>query len=290
MRWSGAGRGVHYGMAMLAGLALAGCSQLPPVAERMQTATALAAAGRLVALAPASAPLPLQGFARLDCPGQALHVYIEGDGLAWLSVSTPSPDPTPVNPVALRLAAQDAACNVLYLGRPGQYGAGVDARYWLGARFAAEVVDSYVAALQGQSVARAAPVLRLTGYSGGGAVAALLAARLQAQGRRVELVTVAGNLDTDTWARRRKLTPLRASLNPVAVAPALVSVPQLHLTGHRDRQVPGWVLEAFLAQLPNRDCVRVQSVDADHAGPWLDAWRAALAEPVSCNPSLQPPR
>lgn len=271
----------------LAGLALllAGCHGLPAGPERTAAAGRLAEEGRLAPFQAAPAPLPLRGFARLACPGQAIHVYIEGDGLAWISVSIPSPDPTPLNPVALRLAAQDSACNVLYLGRPGQYGDTlVDARYWLGARFAPEVIDSYVAVLRTQP----APMLRLTGYSGGGAVAALVAARLREAGRPVELVTVAGNLDPATWARRRKLSPLAASLNPVEVAPALADVPQLHLTGSRDRQVPGWVLEAFLARLPGRDCVRVVTVDADHGGPWAEALGAAPAP--ACSPSRQSPR
>lgn len=272
-------------------LLLAGCHTLPTPGQRTAAALALAEAGGLSPFQPDAAPLPLRGMARLGCVGQPLHVYIEGDGLAWIDSRTPSPDPTPVNPVALQLAVRDAACNVVYLGRPGQYGgSGVAARYWLGARFSPEVVDSYVAALRGVADARQAPALRLVGYSGGGAVAALVAARLQAEGRAVALVTVAGNLDPGTWARRRKLTPLADSLNPVDVAPVLADVPQLHLSGRRDRQVPGWVLEAYLQRLPRQDCVRVVLVDADHAGPWEEALAGAPTPPRSCSPSLQTPR
>lgn len=276
-RWTG-------GLAGLA-LALVGCHGLPAGPERTAAAGRLAEEGRLAPFEAAPAPLPLRGFARLGCPGQAIHVYIEGDGLAWISVSIPSSDPTPLNPVGLRLAVQDRACNVLYLGRPGQYGgAAVDARYWLGARFAPEVIDSYVAVLRAQP----ASLLRLTGYSGGGAVAALVAARLHTAGRPVELVTVAGNLDTATWTQRRKLSPMTASLNPADAAAALADVPQVHLAGRRDRQVPSWVLDAFLARLPGRDCVQVVMVDADHAGPWSEAVSRAPAP--SCSPSRQSPR
>lgn len=271
----------------LAGLALllAACHTLPSGPERTAAAARLAREGQLAPFLPAPAPLPLRGFARLGCPGEGIHVYIEGDGLAWISVSLPSPDPTPVNPVALRLAARDAACNVLYLGRPGQYGdAALEARYWLGARFAPEVIDTYVAVLRTLQ----APTLRLTGYSGGGAVAALVAARLHAAGEPVELVTVAGNLDIATWTQRRKLSPMTASLNPADVAPALIDVPQVHLAGNGDRQVPPWVLEAFLARLPGRDCVQVVMVEAGHAGPWEDAFGQAPAP--ACSPSRQSPR
>ncbi|HEX4869799.1 MAG TPA: hypothetical protein VFV15_03625 [Moraxellaceae bacterium] len=269
-------------------LALAGCSRLPGVETRMASAATLAASGGLAPFAAGTATLPLRGFARLGCDGEPLHVYIEGDGLAWLSISMPSPDPTPVNPVALQLAARDPGCNVLYLGRPGQYaGGGVDARYWLGGRFAPEVVAAYEAVVRQVAAGRHASALRLTGYSGGGAVAALLAARLHAAGLPVELVTVAGNLDTDTWTRRRKLSPLRDSLNPATEAPVLASVPQLHLTGRDDSQVPGWVLDAYLARLPDRGCVRVVEVAAGHAGPWPDAWAAAVAQPPACTATRQ---
>lgn len=269
-------------------LILSGCisRQLPDVEVRVSTAAQLAAGAGLAPFATGAAPLPLHGFARLGCSGKALHVYIEGDGLAWLSITMPSPDPTPVNPVALQLATRDAGCNVLYLGRPGQYAGGtVASRYWLDARFAPEVVDAYVAAVHRVAAAQGAELLRLTGYSGGGAMAALVAARLHGEGLPVELVTVAGNLDTEAWTRRRRLSPLKGSLNPATMAPALAAVPQVHLVGHDDSQVPAWVLEAYLARLPSRDCVRVFEVAAGHAGPWLEAWNAALAQPPACSPS-----
>lgn len=278
--------GRQWGVLVLVGL-LAGCRHLPAPQERLASALVLARSGGLSAFVPAS-PLPLAGFARLGCAGQALHVYIEGDGLAWLGPGLPSPDPTPLDPVALRLAAADAACNVVYLGRPGQYGAGtVPPRYWQGARFAPEVVAGYVSALTALAGNAPGARLRLVGFSGGGAVAALAAARLHAAGHAVELVTVAGNLDPVAWARGRRLTPLAGSLNPADETAVLQEVPQLHLTGRDDRQVPPWVLDAYVARLPTQRCLRVVTVAAGHAGPWTAALAQALAEPPACLPSRQ---
>lgn len=263
---------------------LAGCAtSLSPV-ERTLAAQRLAAAGGLVAYAVPPSPLPLQGFVRLGCRGESLHVYIEGDGLAWLTPTLPSPDPTPRNPVALRLAVRDAACNVAYLGRPGHYlGGGVAQRYWTSARFAPEVLDTYVVAIDALLSRQQSPALRLTGYSGGGAIAALVAARFAARGQSVELVTIAGNLDTEEWTRRRKLSPLQGSLNPADEAGRLVAVPQLHLSGRQDRQVPPWVLAAYLSRLPGLACVRTLELDLGHGGPWEDAWVAALQRPPACH-------
>ena len=55
--------------------------------------------------------------------GGRLHVYLEGDGQAFVSQGGyASSDPTPRNPLALRLAIQDNSANaVVYLARPCQY-------------------------------------------------------------------------------------------------------------------------------------------------------------------------
>lgn len=277
-------RGCLAQVVLLAMALLAGCATPNSPVERTLAAQRLAAAGGLAAYAVPPSPLPLQGFVRLGCRGEPLHVYIEGDGLAWLTPTLPAPDPTPVNPVALRIAVRDAACNVVYLGRPGHYlGGGVAQRYWTSARFAPEVVDTYVGAIGDLLSRQQAPVLRLTGYSGGGAIAALVAARFAATGKSVELVTIAGNLDTEEWTRRRKLSPLRGSLNPAAEAGQLASVPQIHLSGRQDRQVPPWVLAAYLSRLPGLACVRTLEFDLGHGGPWEAAWSAALQPPPSCH-------
>lgn len=283
---SGISACLRRGAAALLLASLAGCHSVPAVPERLAAAEARAAAAGLHPRLLAPAPLPLQAFARLGCAGQDLSVYIEGDGYAWVSASRPSSNPTPVNPVALLLAAADPACNVVYLGRPGQYHAdGVDPRYWLDARFAPEVVDSYVAALGRLREESGAPRLHLAGFSGGGAVAALVAARLAREGRvPVTLRTVAGNLDTAAWVKRLRLTPLSGSLNPADEAALLAGVPQLHFAGGRDRQVPPQVLEAYLARLPSRDCVQVVNLaEAAHAGPWEAAWTEALRSLPSCH-------
>lgn len=265
---------------------LAGCHAIPSPAERLAAASALAAGAGFAPYRPAAAMvLPLRGFARLACPGEELHAYVEGDGLAWVTATQPSADPTPLAPVALQLAALDPACNVLYLGRPGQYGAEAAPRYWLEARFAPEVVDSTTAAVREAMARQRSPRVRVAGFSGGGAVAALVAARLAREGSDVALVTVGGNLDPDTWTQRRRLSPLRGSLNPVAESATLARVPQLHLVGRDDRQVPRWVLDAYLAALGDSDCVAVTEVAAGHAGPWAAAWTAALAAPPACGPA-----
>lgn len=267
-------------------LLLSGCTSAPGSTARDAGAAEIAAAAGLVPFV-TNGTLPLQGYARAPSPGAALVVYIEGDGRAWIDRYTPSSDPTPVNPVALRLAALDPAPNVVYLGRPGQYlHAAVARKYWLDARFAPEVVDAYVEVIRARAAALAAPAIHLVGYSGGGAVAVLVAARLHRDAPALPLTlrTIAGNLDIATWARTKKLTPLDASLNPAEVAGSLIDVPQLHLVGLQDRQVPRAVLDAYLAHMATRRCVQIRPVETGHPGPWEDAWRTALDVPLACAP------
>ena len=85
--------------------------------------------------------------------GDVLRVYIEGDGHAWQSRTRPSADPTPHNPVGLRLALADPSpAPLLYLARPCQYARGevlrhCATRYWTSARLSEEVISSLDAAV-----------------------------------------------------------------------------------------------------------------------------------------------
>jgi hypothetical protein len=269
-------------------LLVSACTTVPDVATRMSSAEHLAASAAMLPMTSATA-LPLKGFVRLDRRGADLTVYIEGDGYAWISSTIPSPNPTPVKPVALELAVMDTAPNVAYLGRPGQYSlsAGAEPRYWLSARFSAEVIDAYVSVIGELAVASEAPVIHLVGYSGGAAIAALVASRISQGGKegvtpRLTLRTVAGVLDTEDWTQSLRLSPLEGSLNPAQQALVLQEIPQLHLVGSRDRQVPASVLDSFLKHMSSQHCVHVVMVSAGHAGPWGAVWKQLLGQTPAC--------
>lgn len=126
-------------------------------------------------------------------PQQPLVVYIEGDGAAWPSRYHPPPDPTPQTPIAWQLAARDNAAKRAYLARPCQYLTAAQRRrcsrqYWTRKRFAVEVIQQYHHLLDQLKQQTASSRLILTGYSGGGVIATLLAAQRQDVD---QLVTVA---------------------------------------------------------------------------------------------------
>lgn len=205
-----------------------------------------------------------------------LTVYIEGDGLAWLDRHTPSFAPTPVDPVALRMAMADEGGAAVYLARPCQYVQGpafkgCHQRYWGSHRMALEVVAAMDRAVGLLAADAGASELVLVGYSGGAGIAALLAAR---RNDVVALVTVAGVLDIETWAQQLRVSPLEGSLNPRDVSVRLAYLRQWHFIGLEDRVVPPAVLQRFVgAGAPFAHPPVVQRVPAfDHQCCWAKAW------------------
>jgi pimeloyl-ACP methyl ester carboxylesterase len=217
-------------------------------------------------------------YSRLGNPAATIHVYVEGDGRAFLSRSRPSPDPTPRNPLALELALLDPAPSVLYIARPCQFLdanalASCQPRYWTTARYSEAVVEATDAVID-RVRQGANGRIGLIGHSGGGAIAALLAAR------RTDvdwLITVAGNLDHATWTRHHRVTPLTESLNPVDYAAALRPIRQLHLAGGEDTVVPAAIIESYLARLGNPETAKLGIYpDYGHDCCWQEIWPALV--------------
>lgn len=228
-------------------------------------------------------------YARIQSPGGGpLHVYIEGDGLAWKGKNRLSGDPTPIYLMTLRLAALDPSLNIVYLARPGQYLTGdgqgrVDASYWSSRRFSEEVIASENAAIDYWAREAGTTQIHLIGYSGGGAVAVLVAAR---RTDIASLRTIAGNLDPELVNRTHRVSPLTGSLNPIDAASAIASIPQLHLIGVEDHVVPAGAAESFRAASGSSACIQIRPVDGvGHHNGWTERWLELLALPVHCRHS-----
>lgn len=251
-----------------------------------ETAAALAAAGHLEpTLFPGSA-LPLAGFIRSG-PGRDLTVYIEGDGRAYADRRTPADDPTPADPLGLALAGCDPAPNLLVLARPGQYLsphalAACDPAWWTLGRYAPEVVAAVGAALDAAKARTGTSRLHLRGYSGGAALAVLVAA-----GRDdvADIVTLAGNLDTAAWTALHGVTPLRLSKNPADAAPAVAHIPQTHYVGSRDVVTPPRLCQGYAARMPAGSPVRCVVIDgAGHHDGLVRAWAGIVREAGGLSP------
>lgn len=266
---------------LLAALA-GGCAGVAGSAARRDLAAAIAASGALTPVVLETGPVcpaPLVAYGR-NGPGGTLAVYLEGDGQAYRDRSRPSDDPTPADPVGLRLAARDPGGKVLYLARPGQYLAsevlaGLDPALWTTQRYAPRTVACLSAALDAAKAVYGADGLRLIGYSGGGALAVLLAAE---RTDVVELVTVAANLDLAAWAGLHGLSLPPQWHNPADVAPAVAHLPQTHISGSNDANTPPWLCRRFLSRLGDASRARCLVLDgADHHHGLAEAWPGVAA-------------
>lgn len=230
-------------------------------------------------------PFVLKSWLRLRSPGQTLRVYIEGDGFAWNSHGEPSRNPTPKNPLALKLAVVDPFPNVAYLARPCQYipleeAGSCDEKYWSDARFSEEVVQSASQALDQLKALVGCERLQIVGYSGGAALALLVAARRQ----DIENIrTVAGALNPDAVNAFHGFGPLKGSWNPAAQAAQFKNIPQRHFVGEKDETVPPFIAQEFVRQIGPSACAEVTLVGrASHGKGWVEQWEELAAEPLPC--------
>lgn len=266
------------------GVFLAGCTVFPAQDERAH-AEDIAGRGGLSRMLIEAPPFLLTAYVRLQRPGAPLAVYIEGDGAAWLSRTRLSPDPTPAQPIALELAARDPGANVLYLARPCQYtprhlDPACRAEYWSGKRYAEEVVAATDAAISRTRQRIQAPALHLVGYSGGAALAALVAAR---RTDVASLGSVAGNLDPTLLNQMHGVSALNGSLDPTAHARALARIPQRHWVGQADQVVPLAIAQAWARHSGPTGCIDIVTQPGlDHWRGWAERWADWVAQPVRC--------
>lgn len=209
-------------------------------------------------------------------PDAVLNVYIEGDGAAWPSPFHPPRDPTPLEPMALAMAAADPSPAVAYLGRPCQYLnaaelAECSPAYWTDSRFAPEVVNAYMAFIDRLKLATDSSRVRLIGYSGGGVLATLLAARRNDVDR---LVTVAAPIAVAEWTAWHKSTPLIGSMDPVMAVKTPIA-DAVHFVGGRDDVVPPRLVAGALPRIGGR--LR-EVADFDHVCCWSRDWSRLLEE------------
>lgn len=207
--------------------------------------------------------------------------YIEGDGLAFISKYKISDNPTPIHPTLLTLAALDPRPNVVYIARPCQYtpmnlNPLCTHSLWTDRRMSEEVVDSINAVV---SKINGYQPFSLVGYSGGGGIAVLIAAR----NKMVKnIITVAGNLDHVSFNKHHNVKPMLGSLNPIDYAKSTANIPQLHATGAKDKIMPAFIADKFV-RLSNSPCVHQEIFsNVDHTNGWKKIWPYILEMPLVC--------
>ena len=216
-------------------------------------------------------------------PGpENIRIYIEGDGRAWETKSRLSDDPTPSNPVALELATVDQSDAVAYIARPGQFpdpdSAVCDPTYWSSRRFAPEVVEAFDKAIDILKKKSGAVYVELVGYSGGAALAVLVAAR---RSDVTSLRTIVGNLDPKALCAYHNVSQLDGSLDPIDAAQKVSRIPQHHFVGSMDKTVPSSIAESFVKKEGDINFRNITVVDgATHKNGWRERWKELLLIPL----------
>ncbi|PWB31978.1 alpha/beta hydrolase [Pseudomonas sp. SDI] len=230
-------------------------------------------------------PFPLAMVATFThAPPPRLRIYLEGDGRAWATATQPSIDPSPRQLMVTRLALNDPTPS-LYLARPCQFVSvpTCTTDLWTHRRFSEEVIASFDQALDLLKARYHNQDFELVGYSGGAAVALLLASR---RDDIAQVQTLAGNLSPREWARIQQLAPLRGSLEPLQYRQRLAMIPQRHLLGGNDRVIPVAVEAFYRHQLGPSACLEtIVLPGVTHETGWDQAWLNWRGKSIQCRPS-----
>jgi dienelactone hydrolase len=204
-----------------------------------------------------------------------LWVFLEGDGQPWLDGGRRiARDPSPKIPLAFDLFKNSSVPRA-YLGRPCYFShaqdVGCNPSLWTSARYGEAAVASMASALKKLVRENSTHRVILLGYSGGGALAYLVAPRVPAVSA---VVTISGNLDIDAWTREHHFVSLSESDNPATVSALDRRITQIVIVGGRDVNVPRSSIREFL------DRQQPQEVwfydDQDHACCWRRDWPSIL--------------
>lgn len=226
----------------------------------------------------------ITSFQRIQNANSAIHVYIEGDGFAWITRTQPSRDPTPKNALALKLALKDTSPNVVYLARPCQYSLSKSPRCnvnkWTDERFSPEMVDVMNDSLDSVKSQHPEQRFDLIGYSGGATIALMLAA---SRNDILSLRTVAGNLSPKMVNAFHKVSEIESMGETLVIRSKITNLAQVHFYGENDDVMPRLIAENYLSSLKDKHCTQIVEVKkASHNKGWVEVWPSLLNQPVTC--------
>ncbi len=192
-----------------------------------------------------------------------VHVYFEGDGLAWITRHLISDDPTPLTPTTFNLLLKDKYQCKVYIARACQYTNDnhCSKKDWTSHRFSEQIIFATNKIIDKIKNNFQNDNFIFIGYSGGAAIASLIANQ---RNDVTYFISIAGNLDTELWTKIKKFQPLTGSLNPVNYTNNLKSIKQYHLIGTKDSIIPYNVTQSYIKKFSNKENIKLKSVNATH--------------------------
>lgn len=212
---------------------LTGCATRNPLTDfRFQTVT--------------TPPYVIASWYKIEAPGEAVRIYIEGDGNAFDKENKPTDNPTPTTNFLRHLAAADPNPNVVYLGRPCQYmkTSTCSIEDWTIGRFSPQIINSMDQSVHILMKKAQTKKVILIGYSGGAQIAGLIAVRHPTEIKKI--ITIAGVLDQKEWTTYHNDTSLTRSLNLKDYKETFNKIPQFHYVGEKDKVVPPILTQSFV--------------------------------------------
>jgi pimeloyl-ACP methyl ester carboxylesterase len=232
---------------------------------------------------PSGAPIHWVHLNRVE--NNNVTFYIEGDGDAYVSRTRPSKNPTPTNPLALNLALADRSENVFYLARPCQFvpsGANRSCRspVWTTERFSPATIKAYVSLLNRIISEHGFRQVTLVGFSGGASIVLGAAPNV----KHLALVkTVAGYITRKSLNRSKGVPTNYAQTDPFSNLQDVVSIPQIHFSGSRDKVIPTAFIREFSKKVTELGgCSRHIEVATDHLSDWKQLWLRLVEERPKC--------
>jgi pimeloyl-ACP methyl ester carboxylesterase len=165
---------------------------------------------------------------------------------------------------------------IVYLGRPCHYASEYDfesrchKRYWTTHRYAEDVIAAYDTIFDQLKSKYNIIGFNIIGFSGGGNIAGLLAARRE---DIRAITTIAGNVDNDFFTQYHRVSGMPSSLNMADYAQTLSVTPQIHYIAEDDRFVPPEIYQSYRAKLPHTNCTKAITVQGTtHLEGWDEQW------------------
>lgn len=209
-----------------------------------------------------------------------IHVYLEGDGRAFIEKNIPSTNPTPHNFLMLNLASQDKYPNILYIARPCQFvedDKSCTEKYWTYERFSNDIIFSINDVLDNFPNQK----LELIGYSGGGGIAIYLTT---IRNNIDSIRTIAGNIHHQAFNNYHKVPQFINSPNLKTAIFSAQNIPQIHFIGSDDEIVPKTIAQEYQKNQQNTACTKLMVVpNATHTDGWEESWLNLLSIKPACS-------
>lgn len=224
-----------------------------------------------------SGKFPIQIFYQ-NHKSRHVIIYLEGDGLVINKYGEAAKNPTPTDPVALRLAIVDQRkISKIVINRPFHYIKNINAnsKYWTTARYSDEIIQAILNSIKVCKKQFGFETIEIVAYSGGAAVALLLVPHLP---NITKITTFAGNLDHVSWAKYHEAQPLFESLDPLKNKNILAKIPQVHFVGESDDNTTVELGLGYQQKVGSNNVKIVQVPGFNHdSNNWPEIWQSVLA-------------